>query len=129
MQKVLPIVQFSSPAREKLKEALKEQNTANAFLRIDVYAAGGCACSGGYKYGMGLEDKARPDDVIEEIDRSGGEDTAGVGLRLSARRAYRPRLDRSAVACGPRQGGLNHFAVSYSSVSDRRSTFCFISSS
>jgi iron-sulfur cluster assembly protein len=68
MQKVLPIVQFSTPAREKLKEALKEQNTANAFLRIDVYAAGGCACSGGYKYGMGLEDKARPDDVIEEIE-------------------------------------------------------------
>ena len=47
--------------------------------------------------------------------RSGGEDAAGVGLRLSARRACRPRLDRAAVACGPRQGGLNHFAVSYSS--------------
>ena len=68
MQEVLPIVQFSTPAREKLKEALKEQNTSDAFLRIDVYAAGGCACSGGYKYGMGLEDKARPDDVMEEIE-------------------------------------------------------------
>ncbi len=68
MQKVVPIVQFSAPAREKLMEALKGETGANAFLRIDVYASGGCACSGGYKYGMGLEEKARPDDIVEEIE-------------------------------------------------------------
>ena len=68
MQKAAPIVQFSAPAREKLREALKEQNVSSAYLRIDVYATGGCACSGGYKYGMGLEEKSRPDDVVEEIE-------------------------------------------------------------
>lgn len=68
MQKVAPIVQFSSPARAKLMEALSQQSGSNAFLRIDVYATGGCACSGGYKYGMGLEDTTRPDDIVEEIE-------------------------------------------------------------
>ena len=68
MQKVLPIVQFSAPAKEKLMAAMKEENGSNAYLRIDVYASGGCACSGGYKYGMGLEEKARPDDIVEEIE-------------------------------------------------------------
>lgn len=69
MQKIDPIIQFSSPARQKLIEVLKEENVTNAFLRIDVYATGGCACSGGYKYGMTLDDKERPDDVVEEIEQ------------------------------------------------------------
>ena len=68
MQKIDPIIQFSTPARQKLMEVLKEENASNAFLRIDVYASGGCACSGGYKYGMALDDKSRPDDVFEEIE-------------------------------------------------------------
>jgi iron-sulfur cluster assembly accessory protein len=68
MQKIDPIIQFSSPAKQKLIEVIKEENQPNAFLRIDVYATGGCACSGGYKYGMALDDKARPDDVVEEIE-------------------------------------------------------------
>ena len=67
MQKIAPIIQFSAPAKEKLMEAMKEQKVSNSYLRIDVYAAGGCACSGGYKYGMGLEDTTRPDDIVEEI--------------------------------------------------------------
>ncbi len=68
MQKIDPIIHFSSPAKQKLIEVLKEENVTDAFLRIDVYATGGCACSGGYKYGMALDDKARPDDVVEEIE-------------------------------------------------------------
>lgn len=69
MQKIDPIIQFSTPARQKLMEVLKEEeNVSNVFLRIDVYASGGCACSGGYKYGMAFDDKARPDDVFEEIE-------------------------------------------------------------
>jgi iron-sulfur cluster assembly accessory protein len=68
MQKIDPIIQFSSHARQKLIQVLKEENASNAFLRIDVYASGGCACSGGYKYGMVLDDKARPDDVVEEVE-------------------------------------------------------------
>jgi iron-sulfur cluster assembly accessory protein len=67
MQNVVPIVQFTAPAKEKLKEAMKEQSVSNAYLRIDVYASGGCSCSGGFRYGMGLEDKARPEDIVEEV--------------------------------------------------------------
>ena len=71
MQKIDPIIHFSSPAKQKLIEVLKAENVAdasNVFLRIDVYASGGCACSGGYKYGMAFDDKARPDDVVEQIE-------------------------------------------------------------
>jgi len=68
MEKIDPIIQLSSPAKEKLMEVLKAENVSNAILRIDVYASGGCACSGGYKYGMAFDDKARPDDVVEEIE-------------------------------------------------------------
>jgi iron-sulfur cluster assembly protein len=113
MQEVLPIVQFSTPAREKLKEALKEQNTSDAFLRIDVYAAGGCACSGGYKYGMGLEDKARPDDVMEQIedikvvtDKNNVEILRGSKIDYSEtvqRRGFRiinPNVQAGGCGCG-----------------------------
>jgi len=68
MQKVDPIIQFSSPAKQKLMEVLKEEHISNAFLRIDVYASGGCACSGGYTYGMQLSEKPRVNDVVEEVD-------------------------------------------------------------
>jgi iron-sulfur cluster assembly protein len=113
MQEILPIVQFSTPAREKLKEALKEQNTSDAFLRIDVYAAGGCACSGGYKYGMGLEDKARPDDVMEQIedikvvtDKNNVEILRGSKIDYSEtvqRRGFRiinPNVQAGGCGCG-----------------------------
>ena len=68
MQTVVPIVQFSAPAKEKLISVMKEQNAANYFLRIDVYATGGCACSGGFAYGMGIDDKSRPNDIVEEVE-------------------------------------------------------------
>ena len=68
MQKLLPIVMFTPLAREKLSEALKEQNESAAYLRIDVYASGGCACSGGYSYGMQLAEKPRGNDLVEEVD-------------------------------------------------------------
>ena len=68
MQKVAPIVQFSGPAMEKLVSVMKEQNVVDQYLRIDVYATGGCACSGGFKYGMGFDAKARPDDIVEQVE-------------------------------------------------------------
>ena len=68
MQKMVPIVQFSPLAKQKLSEALEEQKQNGAYLRIDVYASGGCACSGGYTYGMQLADKPRGNDVVEEVD-------------------------------------------------------------
>ena len=63
-----PIVEFTPSARTKLIEVLKEQNALDRYLRIDVFASGGCACSGGYRYSMSLEEKPRPDDVVEEVD-------------------------------------------------------------
>ena len=68
MQKVAPIVQFSAPAKEKLASVMKEQNASDHYLRIDVYATGGCACSGGFKYGMGIDPTPRPDDIVEEVE-------------------------------------------------------------
>ncbi len=67
MQKVVPIVQFTPLAKERLLEVLKEEGQGVSYLRIDVYASGGCACSGGYSYGMQLADKPRTNDVVEEI--------------------------------------------------------------
>ena len=68
MQKMMPIVKFTPLAKQKLSEALSEQDEKGSYLRIDVYASGGCACSGGYSYGMQLADKPRGNDIIEEIE-------------------------------------------------------------
>jgi iron-sulfur cluster assembly protein len=71
MQKLMPIVQFTPLAKQKLSEALKDQNPqseSGSYLRIDVYASGGCACSGGYTYGMQLAEKPRGNDLVEEVD-------------------------------------------------------------
>ncbi len=69
MQKLAPIVQFSPIAKEKLVEALTGQKAQNSYLRIDVFASGGCACSGGYRYGMQVEEAPRPNDLVEEVDK------------------------------------------------------------
>lgn len=68
MQKLVPIVQFTPLAKQKLSEALEEQKQNGPYLRIDVYASGGCACSGGYSYGMQLAENPRGNDVVEEVD-------------------------------------------------------------
>jgi iron-sulfur cluster assembly protein len=68
MQKMMPIVKFTPLAKQKLSEALKEQTEGGSYLRIDVYASGGCACSGGYSYGMQLSERPRGNDIVEEID-------------------------------------------------------------
>jgi iron-sulfur cluster assembly protein len=68
MQKLVPIVRFTPLAKQKLSEALEEQEQSGAYLRIDVYASGGCACSGGYSYGMQLAEGPRGNDLVEEVD-------------------------------------------------------------
>jgi iron-sulfur cluster assembly protein len=68
MQKIDSIVQFTPAAKTKLVEILKEQNALNSYLRIDVYQSGGCACSGGFRYGMTLEEKPKPSDLVEETE-------------------------------------------------------------
>lgn len=68
MQKPEPIIEFTPLAKSKLIEVLKEQNAVDSYLRIDVYASGGCACSGGYRYGMALETQPRPSDLVEDVE-------------------------------------------------------------
>src|ERR1035437_8181685 len=68
VQKMMPIVQFTPLARQKLPETLKKQNESSSYLRIDVYASGGCAYSGGYTYGMQLSEKPRENDLVEKVD-------------------------------------------------------------
>jgi iron-sulfur cluster assembly accessory protein len=68
MQKIAPIVQFSPTAKTKLVGVLKEQSAENSFLRIDFFSSGGCACSGGFRYSMSLEEKPRSEDIVEEVD-------------------------------------------------------------
>jgi iron-sulfur cluster assembly protein len=68
MQKISPLIQMTPIAREKLSEVLKEQKAEDGYLRIEIYSSGGCACSGGYRYGMSLEDSPRSSDYVEEVE-------------------------------------------------------------
>jgi iron-sulfur cluster assembly protein len=51
----------------KLTEVLAKENASDSFLRIEVYQGGGCACSGGYRYALSLEQEPRPSDVVEKV--------------------------------------------------------------
>jgi iron-sulfur cluster assembly protein len=67
VQKLQPLVNITSLAAGKLNEVLQAEKASDAYLKIDVYAGGGCACSGGYRYALSLEKKPGPSDVVEEI--------------------------------------------------------------
>lgn len=67
MQKLSPLVNMTPTAATKLSEVLKQENATESYLRIEAYEAGGCACSGGYKYALSLEKEPRENDVVEEI--------------------------------------------------------------
>jgi iron-sulfur cluster assembly protein len=113
MQKVAPIVQFSAPAKEKLVSVMKEQNASDYYLRIDVYATGGCACSGGFRYGMGIDPKPRPEDIMEEVenikvitDRNNADILRGSQIDYSEsvqRRGFKivnPNVQAGGCGCG-----------------------------
>lgn len=67
MQKVQPLVNFSPLAKQRLGEVLETEKATDSYLRIEVYQGGGCACSGGYRYALSLEQKPSQSDVVEEI--------------------------------------------------------------
>ena len=67
LQEVQPLVNFSPLARQKLGEVLEKENASDSYLRIEVYQGGGCACSGGYRYALSLEEKPGQSDVTEEV--------------------------------------------------------------
>jgi iron-sulfur cluster assembly accessory protein len=60
-------VNFTPLARQKLRDVLETEKATNSYLRIEVYQSGGCACSGGYRYALSLEEKPGQADVAEEV--------------------------------------------------------------
>lgn len=62
-----PLVSFSPLARQKLGEVLEAENAKDAFLRVEVYQGGGCACSGGFRYALSLDKSPSESDVVEEV--------------------------------------------------------------
>jgi iron-sulfur cluster assembly protein len=67
MQKLQPLVNITPVAAGKLNEVLESEKATGAFLKIEVYPGGGCACSGGYRYALSLEEQPGASDVVEEV--------------------------------------------------------------
>ncbi len=67
MQKLQPLVNFTPLARQRLGQVLETENATASYLRIEVFQGGGCACSGGYRYALSLEEKPSQADVVEEV--------------------------------------------------------------
>ena len=68
MQSLVPLVMFTPLARQKLGEVLEAEKATTALLKIQMYQGGGCACSGGFRYALSLEDKPGQADVVESVD-------------------------------------------------------------
>lgn len=67
MQKMQPLLNITPVAMGKLNEVLTQEKATDSYLRIEVYQGGGCACSGGYRYGLSLEKEPRVSDIVEKI--------------------------------------------------------------
>ncbi|MDV3244594.1 MAG: iron-sulfur cluster assembly accessory protein [Nitrososphaerales archaeon] len=67
MQELQPLVTITPVAKGKLTEVLAAENAKDSFLKIEVYPGGGCACSGGYRYALSLEQNPGPSDIVEEV--------------------------------------------------------------
>lgn len=87
MQKLQPLVMFTPVAKEKLGEVLESENARDSYLKIEVYQGGGCACSGGYRYALSLEQSPGQNDVVEDVD----------GLKVMAGRADAEMLRGSKI--------------------------------
>jgi len=61
------LLNITPVAMDKLNEVLAQEKATDAYLRIEVYQGGGCACSGGYRYGLSLDKEPRVSDVVEKI--------------------------------------------------------------
>jgi len=67
MQKMQPLVIFTPLAKQRIGEVLETEKASGSYLRIEVYQSGGCACSGGYRYALSLQEKPGASDVVEEV--------------------------------------------------------------
>jgi iron-sulfur cluster assembly protein len=111
MQKLQPLLLMTPLAKQKLSQVLEEQKASSAFLRIEVLQGAGCACSGGYRYAMSLEEKPRTTDLVEEVEGfKVAVDQSNADLLRGSKIDYRESLQRSgfkienpnvhAEACG-----------------------------
>jgi iron-sulfur cluster assembly protein len=87
MQKLQPLVMFTPLAKQKLDEVLEEEQAKDSYLKIEVYAGAGCACSGGYRYALSLEKEPGQSDVVEEVG----------GLKVMANKADADMLRGSKI--------------------------------
>jgi iron-sulfur cluster assembly accessory protein len=67
MQKLQPLVNFTPLAEERLGQVLEAEKASDSYLRIEVYQGEGCACSGGFRYALSLEEKPAETDVLEQV--------------------------------------------------------------
>lgn len=87
MQQLQPLVTFSPLAKQRLNEVLERENATGSYLKIEVFQGGGCACSGGYRYALSLDEKPGETDVVEDLG----------GLRVFAGRADAELLRGSRI--------------------------------
>ena len=82
-----PLVMFTPLARQKLGEVLEQEKATDAFLKIEIYQGGGCACSGGFRYALSLEKTPADTDVVEDVS----------GLKVVAAKADAEMLRGSRI--------------------------------
>lgn len=113
MQKAQPLIMVTPTAKEKLQQVIEAETASGSFLKIDVMQGGGCACSGGYRYSLSLEDKPGARDVVEDIDglkvmvdRDAAEIVRGSkidyyeSLQRTGFRIENPNVHAEACGCG-----------------------------
>jgi iron-sulfur cluster assembly protein len=113
MQKMQPLVNITPAAETKLNEVLVSENAKESYLKIEVYQGGGCACSGGYRYALSLEQTPGPSDTVETVgglkvmvDKSNEELIRGSkidyheSLQRSGFKIENPNVHAEACGCG-----------------------------
>ncbi|MDA4125253.1 MAG: iron-sulfur cluster assembly accessory protein [Thaumarchaeota archaeon] len=118
MQKMQPLVNFTSIAEERLSKVLEAEKASDSYLRIEVYQGGGCACSGGYRYALSLEEKPAETDVFEKVGGfkvvvgkadeeliRGSKIDFVEGLQRTGFKIENPNVHAEECGCGGNHGG------------------------
>lgn len=113
MQELQPLVVLTPVAKEKLQQVMEAEKASSSFIKIDVFQGGGCACSGGYRYSLSLEEKAGTEDLVEDVgglkvmvDRGTAEIIRGSkidyyeSLQRTGFKIENPNVHAEACGCG-----------------------------
>ncbi len=116
MSKMQPLVVLTPVAKEKLQQVMEAEKAAGSFLKVDVFEGGGCACSGGYRYSLSLEEKAGARDLVEEVgglkilvDKDAADILRGSkidyyeSLQRTGFKIENPNIHAEACGCGGHQ--------------------------